>query len=188
MSNFWNPDMYSKAWNFATRAHTGQTYGGKIEGAQIPYLNHIGSVAMELSLALSKSTEKYDGNLAMQCALLHDVIEDTEYSYHEIEKIFGKHVAKGVDALSKDLRLPSRTEQMNDSLHRIKDEPKEIWMVKLADRITNLYHPPYYWGPEKILSYREESKIIYNALKDANRNLAQRLQQKIKEYTKFAQR
>ena len=74
---------------------------------------------------------------------------------------------------------------MRDSLHRIKQQPREIWMVKMADRITNLYHPPFYWTNEKILAYRDEALVIYQELYTANPQLAERLQQKIAAYPQF---
>ena len=72
MSN-WNPDIFSKAWNFATLYHQGQTYGGAQKGQKIPYINHLGSVGVEVIWALSTAPE-LDGDLAIQCALLHDTI------------------------------------------------------------------------------------------------------------------
>jgi len=47
----------------------------------------------------------------------------------------------GVSALSKDEAVPKEKE-LEDSLHRIREQPAEILMVKLADRITNLQPPP----------------------------------------------
>ena len=44
----WCPEIFSRAWNFATIAHHGQSYGGIEEGTRIDYINHIGSVAMEI--------------------------------------------------------------------------------------------------------------------------------------------
>lgn len=187
MINLWNPDLYTKAWNFATHAHTGQTYGGPGEGMRIPYINHVGSVAMELALALSQSTRKYDGNLAMQCALLHDVVEDTKYTYDDIVENFGISIADGVAALSKDTSLPSKEEQMKNSLQRIKQQPQEIWMVKMADRITNLYHPPFYWNSDKIIRYGQEAKLIHGELSASNHALAKRLWDKIEEYSRFSE-
>ncbi|MEW5956291.1 MAG: HD domain-containing protein, partial [Chloroflexota bacterium] len=154
MSN-WSPDVFAQAWNFATRYHQGQTYGGPEEGMYIDYLNHIASVAMEVIWALP-ATPAADGNLALQCALLHDTIEDTVVTYKLVLEHFGLEVANGVLALTKDATLSTRAEQMADSLQRIRQQPPEIWMVKLADRITNLYHPPYYWDNEKIEVYRQE--------------------------------
>ena len=187
MINSWNPDMYSKAWDFATLAHEGQTYGGPKDGIRIPYINHIASVAMEMTLALVNTDEKLNANLAVQCALLHDVIEDTAIDYDEISKIFGVDVADGVQALSKNEQLPTKHEQMKDSIARIKKQPKEIWMVKLADRITNLYHPPFYWNAEKILNYRDEANYILAELGESNAILYSRLQKKIADYAAFAQ-
>ena len=180
----WCPERFNKAWNFAAIAHHGQSYGGIEEGVQIDYINHVGSVAMEIIWGLD-GMPGCDANLAIQCALLHDVIEDTQHTYEEITNIFGEEVAKGVLALSKNPNLPSREAQMIDSLARIKMQPREVWMVKLADRITNLYHPPYYWKTGKKLAYREESLLIYQELKDANHKLSERLLSKIENYRKF---
>ena len=182
-----DPDTYSKAWDFATKAHEGQSYGGPEEGERVAYINHISSVAMEVIWAITDTQEKLNADLAIQCALLHDVVEDTEYEFADIKRLFGENVANGVAALSKNETLPTKEEQMRDSLERIKHQPKEVWMVKMADRITNLYHPPFYWKSDKILKYCEESKVIYDELSDANTKLAKRLAEKIRDYPKFAE-
>ena len=94
-------------------------------------------------------------------------------------------MADGVQALSKNTSLPTKAEQMRDSLDRIRQQPAEIWMVKMADRITNLYHPPHYWNNEKILAYRDEAQLIHDELLTADFGLAQRLQAKINAYPQF---
>lgn len=180
----WSPDKYKEAWNFATVLHHGQTYGGWEEGMHIDYLNHIGSVAMEVIWALP-ATPDYDADLALQCALLHDVLEDTDTTYEVVLAQFGQPVADGVSALTKDKTLPSKKAQMEDSLARVQQQPPEIWLVKMADRITNLYHPPYYWDDEKIEAYRVEAIVIYRALHPASEKLAGRLIQKIEAYQRF---
>lgn len=180
----WSPDIYNKAWNFATLAHQGQFYGGAQEGQKIEYINHIGAVTMEVIWALSVSAG-CDGNLAIQCALLHDVVEDTKYNYEDIKQQFGQQVADGVLALTKNEKLSGKEAQIKDSLQRIKLQPKEVWMVKLADRICNLQQPPYYWSNQKIISYQQEAVLIYDALQEANSVLAARLKNKIDNYTNF---
>lgn len=180
----WHPDIYAKAWSFASKQHSGQTYGGAQEGERIEYINHIASVAMEITWALQSDTSA-NSALALQCALLHDTIEDTDTSYSILHSEFGEAVANGVLALSKNEALPTKEAQMRDSLERIKQQPREVWMVKMADRITNLYHPPHYWTNEKILAYRDEALVIYQELYTANTQLAQRLQQKIAAYPQF---
>lgn len=186
MKQIWDPDIYHKAWLFATLAHDGQFYGGHEEGLKIPYINHVGSVAMEVSLALSYADHEYDADLAIQCALLHDVIEDTPYTYQELQDLFGSSVASGVAALSKIELWISKSDQMLDSLQRIQQQPVEVAVVKLADRICNLSTPPFYWSAEKILAYATEAKVIYQHLKSAHPQLAQRLFEKIQVYPRFA--
>ena len=137
---------------------------------------------MELIWSLSSSQKKYNGELAVQCSLLHDVLEDTLITYQEIEDKFGFQVAQGVLALSKNNKIESKRDQLIDSLNRIKQQPKEIWMVKLADRITNLSPPPFYWNNEKIQSYKEDANLIYNYLYKSNTFLSERLKNRIQAY------
>ncbi len=58
-------------------------------------------------------------------------------------------------------------------------------MVKMADRITNLYHPPHYWDKTKIAAYRSEGQVIYDHLASADALMAQRLVDKIEAYQQF---
>jgi (p)ppGpp synthase/HD superfamily hydrolase len=185
-TNIWDREKYLEAWYFASIRHTGQKYGGHEQGMQIDYLTHLGKVSIEVIWALQQSTTKYDADLAVQCAILHDTLEDTSTSYEELEKIFGKKVADGVLALTKNENLAGKSEQMNDSLLRIQKQGKEIWMVKMADRISNLYKPPFYWNKQKIISYIEEANFIHSQLFEANQELALRLKQKIADYMKYA--
>lgn len=187
MNNLWNPEKYNAAWHFATLAHGDQTYKRPQEGQEFPYINHLASVAMEVSLALSKSPESYDADLAIQCALLHDTIEDTDITETQVTASFGTAVANGVMALSKNTNLP-KSEQMPDSLQRIRQQPQEIWMVKMADRITNLSEPPFHWDDAKITRYQQEAQQIYQALHTADTALAVRLQEKINDYPRYLER
>jgi (p)ppGpp synthase/HD superfamily hydrolase len=106
-------------------------------------------------------------------------------TYAELEKEFGKAVADGVMALTKNETLASKQEQMLDSLERIKQQPKVVWAVKMADRISNLGEPPHYWKKEKRQKYQNEAKVILEHLGEANKLLAMRLQEKIDNYSKY---
>lgn len=172
----WSQNRYTEAAEFAAQAHRGQT----VPGTNLPYVMHPVLAAMEVIAALAVE-EGRDGNLALQCALLHDAIEDTDVTYDQLEKTFGTPVADGVLALSKDERLPKDL-QMNDSLERIQQQPYEVWMVKLADRISNLHSPPPYWSQERIKAYREEAVLIRDTLGEASPFLVARMNQKIEEY------
>jgi (p)ppGpp synthase/HD superfamily hydrolase len=175
----WTQASYIKAYRFAAEAHKGQLF----PGTDLPYLMHISFVSMEI-LACLEIEKKHDGDLAVQCALLHDVIEDTDVTYSEVEKAFGRSVAQGVLALTKNASLP-KEQRMRDSLERIRQQPYEVWMVKLADRITNLAPPPHYWEKDKIERYREEAIEIHQALHEASDYLSQRLMSKIDEYEMY---
>ena len=175
----WSPDLYREAINFAASAHVGQTVPGK----PYCYLAHIATVAMEIIVATAK-INYVDSDLAIQCAILHDVLEDTDVTPEEIENEFGLSVCKGVSALTKNAKLPKRN-RMPDSIQRILIEPPEIGMVKMADRISNLQEPPDHWFEDQISEYYEEALVIYQALRHLNPQLADRLKMKIGEYKKY---
>lgn len=170
-----SPDTYRRAIEFAAAAHAAQ----RVPGTDLPYVVHVAAVAAEVLAA--SAVDPFDVGLASTCALLHDTLEDTSASEDEIVRLFGADVARGVRALSKDAKLP-KEKQMDDSLSRIKMEPREIWIVKLADRISNLAPPPHYWSREKRIAYREEAGKILEALGAASAPLAARLEAKIAAY------
>lgn len=178
----WDPDKYLSAWNFASEAHRDQL----LHTCDIPYINHLGSVAMESLAAIQLD---YQGliqqpDLLVQCALLHDTIEDTDVDHRQLLTLFGAAVADGVQALTKNPDLVAKR-QMPDSLERILLQPKEIWMVKLADRITNLQVPPRHWDIRQKQYYSDEAQLIVKTLGKANPQLAKRLACKIDCYQKY---
>jgi len=170
-----------RAWRFASEAHRGQL----VPGTEIPYIHHVGGVAMEAMTAIVESQDIQNPDLVVQCALLHDVIEDTQQTHSDIKQEFGIDVADGVLALTKDETLPTKQAQMSDSLARIKTAPREVWIVKLSDRITNLQPPPQHWSHDKIKAYRVEALLILDTLGESNSYLAGRMEQKISEYQQY---
>ena len=160
----WSPETWHAAWEFATLAHHGQC----LPGSELPYAGHVAAVAMEVARAIAirqageLPVERPD--LAIACALLHDTVEDTSTTLATINERFGSEVSRGVAALSKNPAVGDKPAQMLDSLARIRECPPEVWMVKLADRITNLQAPPHYWKPEKIRAYRAEAVEIHAQL------------------------
>lgn len=172
---------YQNALRFAGLKHAEKNQ--TIPSSKLPYSVHLSNVSMEILVA-AYHTEAFNLSFAVLLALLHDTLEDTQTSFEEIEENFGKQVADGVLALTKNHKLP-KNEQMLDSLHRIKLLPKEVGMVKLADRITNLQAPPAHWDNEKIKKYREEAILILNELRYADAYLANRLEILIEDYKKY---
>ena len=173
----WDQDACVRAYNFAAIAHGEQ----KIKGCGYPYIFHVSLVAIEIMNALTFE-KMAQPDLAVQCAFLHDVLEDTPTTYDALLLSFGRPVADGVMALSKNASLPP-AERMPDSLRRIKLQPVEIWKVKLADRIVNLEILQPDWNAARKAEYRAEAVTIYEALSEASGYLGERLLQTIRDYS-----
>ena len=174
-------DNYIKALEYSANAH-----GEQKTPKALPYVVHITSVAMEVINACEKSKLEIEkSNLAISCALLHDVIEDTNITYDDLYVDFSEGVANGVEALSKDKSLESKQEQIKRSIEMLLEQPYEVQMVKLADRITNLSTPPKHWDNDKKKAYLKEASFIYSCLKNSNIYLSKRLEEKIENYKKF---
>lgn len=176
-----NQSKYQQAIIFATEKHS--ELNQLLPGTNLPYLVHLSNVAMEILMAGANSPD-FDLGFAVQLALLHDTIEDTSTKFDELERKFGKDIACGVLALSKNGNLP-KVQQMQDTLERIKNLQPEVWAVKLADRITNLQPPPTFWDVSKRVRYRDEAIQILTELGDGNDYLANRLEMKIEEYLDY---
>lgn len=175
----WSPDRYLAALHFAADRHADQ----RVPGSDRPYLVHVVAVAAEVMRGHALAPLP-DPDLAIACALLHDVVEDTATSEAEVAAAFGAEVAAGVAALSKDPALP-KDQQLDDSLARIRTCSPEVWAVKLADRITNLQEPPPHWSAAKRVSYRADAERILTALADGHAPLAARLRERIDAYGRF---
>lgn len=174
-----NQDLCSQALLFACINHDEQ----KMASPKVTYVAHITAVAMEAVTGILNGGMENDFNLEniIITAYLHDTIEDTEGTYDQIKTRFGKVIADGVLALTKDSKL-KKEDQMKDSIRRIKQQPKEVWVVKLADRIFNLRNKVPTWTEEKIEQYEKEARLILNELGSACPYLAKRLEKKIAEY------
>lgn len=174
----WDQDLFKRALDFAARAHGGQ----QVPGSGAPYVVHLTKVATEVLLACQDGG--LEPNLAMACALLHDTLEDAGVTPAALEQQFGPAVALGVQALTKDPSLP-KAERMPDALRRIRHQPKEVWAVKLADRITNLEPPPPDWSLDKRRAYLAEALVILEALRGGSAALEARLLTKAAHYEQW---
>jgi hypothetical protein len=154
----------------------------------LPYAMHLLSVAGEVINAFSMQPLSYDEhNVAIACALLHDVNEDTSTMITRDTPLAGNAevIAKGVSALTKDKTLPSKEAQMRDSIERLKKRQNCVALVKLADRITNLGVPPSRWDAAKKRAYVDEAKLILQELGYAHAYLADTLRDKITAYEAY---
>lgn len=184
MAPVWSQEKFIKAHWFAAAAHNGQL----VPGTELPYIVHLDQVCMEIFAALGAAPAA-EPDLAVQCALLHDTVEDTAVTPEELETEFGSAVSEGVMALTIDDSIGAGLEkfdqrwlQLEDYLERILRQPREIWMVKMADRITNLQPPPSHWTAAMIDRYRKGALLILDKLGSSSSFLGLRLESKIKRY------
>jgi len=170
--------IYQETIKFAAAKHA--EINQTIPGTNLPYVVHLSNVAMEILIAAKHSAE-FKLDFALKVALLHDTLEDTNTTLEEISQDFGDDIALAVLALTKNDHLP-KTDKMSDSIQRIKKLQKEVWAVKLADRITNLQLPPAHWETAKKIAYREEAIFLLQELEGGNGYLENRLKDKIESY------
>ena len=101
-----------------------------------PYIYH------PIAVAHIAAKEIGLGATSIICALLHDVVEDTDYSLKDIEKLFGKKVAQIIDGLTKiqdvfDKNVSMQAENFRKMLLTLSDDVRVI-LIKLADRLHNM--------------------------------------------------
>ena len=125
-------DIITKAFNFARHAHQG---GRRLSGE--PYIMH------PLAVAQIVCTEIGLGSTSICSALLHDVVEDTDYTIEDIENIFGPKIAQIVDGLTKisggifGERASAQAENFKKLLLTMNDDIRVI-LIKMADRLHNM--------------------------------------------------
>jgi GTP pyrophosphokinase len=124
-------EKIEKAYKLAYKAHDGQ-----LRSSGEPYICHPVTVA-GLLVNLGMDTD------AIVAAMLHDVVEDTDYELKDIEKEFGSDVAKLVDGVTKLSNLPyvstevAQAENLRKMLIAMNDDIRVI-IIKLADRLHNM--------------------------------------------------
>ena len=101
-----------------------------------PYIYH------PIAVAQIAAEEIGLGTTSIVCALLHDVVEDTELSLEDIEREFGKKVANIIDGLTKiagvfDQTSSIQAENFRKMLLTLADDVRVI-LIKLADRLHNM--------------------------------------------------
>jgi GTP pyrophosphokinase len=123
--------MIRKAFKISMDAHKGMT-----RKSGEPYILH------PISVAKIVAKEMGLGARSVSCALLHDVVEDTDYTIEDIENMFGKKVASIIDGLTKisgvfDSNTSLQVENFRKMLLTLSDDVRVI-LIKLADRLHNM--------------------------------------------------
>lgn len=125
-------DIITKAFNFARQAHKGVR---RLSGE--PYIMH------PIAVAQIACEEIGLGSTSICSALLHDVVEDTDYTIEDIENIFGPKIAQIVDGLTKisggifGEQASAQAENFKKLLLTMSDDIRVI-LIKICDRLHNM--------------------------------------------------
>ena len=125
-------DLITKAFNFARQAHKGVR---RLSGE--PYIMH------PIAVAQIACAEIGLGSTSICSALLHDVVEDTDYTVEDIRNIFGAKIAQIVDGLTKisggifGEQASAQAENFKKLLLTMSDDIRVI-LIKICDRLHNM--------------------------------------------------
>ena len=125
-------DIITKAFNFARQAHKGVR---RLSGE--PYIMH------PIAVAQIACEEMGLGATSISAALLHDVVEDTDYTVEDIENMFGPKIAQIVDGLTKisggifGEQASAQAENFKKLLLTMSDDIRVI-LIKICDRLHNM--------------------------------------------------
>ncbi|MDY6802066.1 MAG: RelA/SpoT family protein [Bacteroidota bacterium] len=124
-------ELIRKAFDLAKESHKGV----KRKSGE-PYIVH------PLAVAKIVASEIGLGAKSIACALLHDVVEDTDYTLEDIQHLFGNKIASIINGLTKiagvfDNRSSLQAENFRKMLLTMSDDVRVI-LIKLADRLHNM--------------------------------------------------
>ena len=156
-NNYIDEKVVKKAYDFALDVHKNQK---RLSGD--PYISHpiaVASILCDLKVDTATITT----------ALLHDTIEDTEATYNEVSKQFGKEIADLVEGVTKISRLEDQSKEYSIAENFRKlilatSKDIRVLLVKLADRLHNMRTINNISDPEKRLRIAKETMEIYTPL------------------------
>ena len=148
--------LIRKAFDIALDAHKDQR-----RKTGEPYIYH------PIEVAKIVANEIGLGATSIACALLHDVIEDSDYTYEDLQKIFGKKIADIVNGLTKisvmnHQNISIQSENYRKLLLTLSEDFRVI-LIKIADRLHNMRTLDS-MTPEKQKKIASETVYIYAPL------------------------
>ncbi|MCL2387452.1 MAG: HD domain-containing protein, partial [Defluviitaleaceae bacterium] len=149
--------MIEDAFEFAYEAHKTQT-----RKSGEPYVTHPLEVAIILA-AIRTDLE------SISAALLHDVVEDTNFTSGDIEKKFGEEVSQLVDGVTKIQKVAyvSKTDRQAENYRKMffhMSQDVRVLLIKIADRVHNMRTLGGHSHAEKQREIAQETLDIYAPL------------------------
>ena len=148
-------EMVEKAFLLAVKAHCEQR-----RRTGEPYIYH------PIEVATIAAQDIGLGRTSITCALLHDVVEDTEYTLEDINELFGEKVASIIDGLTKLDKVENAESMQAENFKKIISSLSydiRVVLVKLADRLHNM-RTLSSMPPHKQLKIASETAYIYAPL------------------------
>ncbi|WP_264229306.1 RelA/SpoT family protein [Acholeplasma laidlawii] len=146
-----NINLITKAYIVAKEKHLGQ-----MRKSGEPYITHPTAVARILA-------ELEAGPQTLVAALLHDTVEDTDYTLEGIEKDFGKDVASLVDGVTKLSKLQFKDSLQTDNQQKMllaMAKDIRVILIKIADRLHNMRTLDS-MAPDRQIAISKETLDIY---------------------------
>ena len=148
-------EMVEKAFYFAANAHCNQR-----RRTGEPYIYH------PIAVATIAAQDIGLGRTSITCALLHDVVEDTDYTLEDISAMFGEKVAHIIDGLTKLDKVEDAESMQAENFKKIISSLSydiRVVLIKLADRLHNM-RTLSSMPPHKQLKIASETSYIYAPL------------------------
>ena len=163
MANAINFEEILDAVIFAAQKHQGHI---RKNHQGLPYITHPLTVAREIDTI----GQLHDQDILI-AAILHDTIEDTQTTQHEIREFFGEHVLMIVLEVTDDKSLPRQQRKQLQVIHAAQlSYPAKI--IKLADKLVNcrdiLESPPKDWSLDRRRDYIQWAADVVAQIRGTN--------------------
>ena len=160
-------DNYKNVLKYIEKRHTEEN------------LNHSILVTKEIiDSCVESKLEDEKSNLAITCALLHNSIETQITTYDKLYNDFNDEIAEAVESLTINKSL-EKQEQLRDYIEKVMNQPYEVQMVVLANKIV-LLNKILDSQDKDVNSFVKDTKFILSCLRNCDIYLSVKLEESLK--------